>query len=101
MKFTLPLSDYIDQYTTNKSAGDNTCPVCYEQCLYLDIKPDMKHLVDCYKEDMLRNVIQQYRNKYGDTPSISHHFVDQVIKRVADELFSYCETHQKLIHPDH
>lgn len=97
MKFTLSLSDYIDQYTTNKSLKDNTCPICYEQCLYLDTKPDLKHVIDCYKEDMLLNVIQRYRIEHGDTPKLSHHFVDLVLKRVADELFNYCETHQKSI----
>jgi hypothetical protein len=100
MKFTLSLSDYIDQYTTNKTHGDNTCPICYEQCLYLDTKPDLKHVIDCYKEDMLLNVIQQYRNQHGDTPKLSHDFIDIVLKRVADELFNYCETHQKTVQID-
>jgi hypothetical protein len=97
MKFTLSLSDYIDQYQTNTADQQDHCPVCYERLLQHDVSVDLRHILKCYKEDLLLHVILQYRQQYNESPEVTSEFVDQVDIRVAQELANYCESHQKLI----
>jgi len=94
MKFTLGLSDYMDQYTINESKEDPHCPVCYEQLLTFDLKSDVMHVITCYKESVLLDTIHEYHNKTGEYPALTGEFIDQVLSRVATELADYCVSHQ-------
>ena len=96
MRFTLSLSDYFDQYALNRSDKITNCPVCYDTCMTLQIEQDLRHLLMCYKEDLLLRTVTEYHLRYGDTPVVTPQFVDRVAERVAHELARYCESHQKL-----
>lgn len=96
MKFTLSLSDYMDQYASNRSVKDNHCPICYECECNGEVAHDLKHVLDCYKEDVILNVIMEYQRKYGEPPAVTSQFVERVEKQVARELASYCESRRKI-----
>jgi hypothetical protein len=96
MRFTLSLSDYMDQYISNNTREDNHCPICYERVCGVDIGSDLKHMLDCYKEDVILNVIVEYQRRFGEAPAMTSQFVERVEKQVASELASYCESHRKI-----
>lgn len=94
MRFTLSLSDYIDQYTNNKFDQDNHCPICYEQCMTMDTQSDMKHMLLCYKEELMLRTIQQYVDEYGRFPELNEGFIERVLEHVTHEMARYCESRQ-------
>lgn len=99
MRFTLSLSDYMDQYVSNRSSKDDHCPICYERVCAGEINHDLKHVLECYKQDVILNVIVEYRRKYGEAPTVTSQFVERVEKQVARELASYCESRRKIFDP--
>jgi hypothetical protein len=94
MRFTLSLSDYIDQYTQNKTDSDTHCPICYDQCMSMDTKIDMKHMLNCYKEELMLRTIQQYVDEFGCFPELDDGFINKVLQLVTVEMARYCESHQ-------
>lgn len=95
MRFTLSLHDYIDQYTINKQQQDTHCPVCYHEVMQHNTREDMSHILECYKEQLLLDMLRVYKTKHGELPG-DHllHMVDTVQNRVRTEMIKYCESHQ-------
>lgn len=91
MKFTLSLFDYIQQYTDNQSNGVNNCPVCYERVITNNTRDNMTHILECYKEDLLMQMLNRYKKQHNELPGHELlHMVDLVQNRVKQEMLNYC-----------
>ena len=96
-RFTLSLSDYLDQYSDNRSKQHNNCPICYDDvCTLTDCGEDLKHMLRCYREDLVVRTIALYEKKYGELPELTESFIDCVNMCVTQEMVSYCESGQTL-----
>jgi hypothetical protein len=96
-RFTLSLSDYLEQYSSNRSDQNNHCPVCYEPtCTIEHVDQDLKHILRCYREDLVIRTIAEYELKYGELPSITQEFVARVNDRVTQEMVNYYKSGQTL-----
>ena len=101
MKFTLSLHDYLDQLTVNREQQSSHCPVCYEQVMTRDLSTDVKHLFQCYKEELLIQRIVAHKREHGVIPVVDHEYMQAIDQHVTDQLISYCESYQKLLsHPE-
>ena len=101
MKFTLSLHDYLDQLTVNREQQSAHCPVCYEQIMTRDLSTDVKHLFQCYKEELLIQRIVAHKREHGVIPMVDHEYIQAIDQHVTDQLISYCESYQKLLnHPE-
>ena len=94
MRFTLSLSDYIDQYITNLSRDNYHCPVCYEESMEHNRTKDMEHLVECYRVQLLELRFQEYFNKHGDYPRMTAAMILEVVDSVQREMEQYCLMNQ-------
>ena len=101
MKFTLSLHDYLDQLTINREQQSSHCPVCYEPVMTRDLSTDVKHLFQCYKEELLIQRIVAHKREHGVVPLVDHEYMQAIDQHVTDQLISYCESYQKLLnHPE-
>lgn len=80
MQFTLCLSDYIDQYTANVSAGDKHCPVCYQQVMCDDDLADMTHLLRCYKDHRVTLKVRQFYRVHGTSSTVPMDTLEQMAR---------------------
>lgn len=97
MKFTLSLHDYLDQYTLNKTQEHVHCPVCYESIMTFDLSSDVKHLFQCYKEELLLRRIVTHKKQHGCLPEIDVEYINKIDEEVTRQLLAYCESYQKLV----
>lgn len=97
MKFTLTLHDYIQQYVKNRDSQQTHCPVCYEQVLCDNTKTNMAHMLECYKQQLLLQLLKQ--NAPNDPDSIDR-IVTQATDQVCQEMITYFECHQSILDPD-
>ena len=90
MRFTLSLSDYIDQYISNVDSGSFCCPVCYDTVLEHNKATDLEHIVECYRAQLLELEMIDHFNVYGEYPELSPGLIVSLIEKVQRELESYC-----------
>lgn len=89
MKFTLSLTDYIEQYVHNVEHDVKHCPVCYEQVLEHNKQKDIEHILDCYKLQLLEIHIMDTLEKTGDVPPLTDDLIDMLADRVSREVNNY------------
>lgn len=87
VKFTLKLSDYLDQYQQNVDEDLCYCPVCYQQECTGNIEEDVAHIIDCYKNQAIELEILHHMDKTGDIPDIDELFVENINRSVEDEIY--------------
>lgn len=95
IRFNLTLCDYLEQYITNKNNDEPYCPICYDTCMQWNRSKDIKHILDCYKEQMVVNVLKLYFDEFQEYPEITESFIDEVWQRVEVEMVNYCSKYQK------
>ena len=89
MKFTLSLTDYIEQYVRNVEQDVKHCPVCYEQVLEHSKHKDIEHILDCYKLQLLELHIMDTLEKTGDVPPLTDELIDMLADQVSREVNNY------------
>lgn len=89
MKFTLSLTDYLEQYITNMDTGSKHCPVCYEQVLEHNKHKDIEHILECYKLQLLELHIMDTLKKTGDVPPLTDELIDNLDYQVSREINNY------------
>lgn len=91
MKFTLNLTDYLEQYLTNDKNREPYCPVCYDKCMSFEHKSDIEHIIDCYKEQMIMDKMSKIIESTGKIPAIDAKFVHDINKMIEQEMMKYYE----------
>ena len=86
VKFTLKLSDYLDQYQYNMENDIDNCPVCYSCECTGNVEQDITHILDCYKNQAIELEILHHMDKTGDIPDIDELFVENVSRRIDEEI---------------
>jgi hypothetical protein len=86
MKFTLKLTDYLDQYKINKDEDCLNCPVCYNEEITGDIEDDVTHIIGCYKDQEIELRLLDHMNKTGEFPEIDEFWVDGIIQSIELEI---------------
>lgn len=87
VKFTLKLSDYLDQYQHNMENESNNCPVCYSEECIGDINQDVAHILSCYKNQAIELELIHHMDKTGEVPDIDELFVETISRRIDDEIY--------------
>lgn len=96
-RFTLSLADYLSQYVDDKQTEHNNCPICYENVMSMkDTSHDVKHIIDCYREDLVLRTMVEYHKQYDRLPELSDEFIDCVDVKIQQELSRYYESNRKL-----
>ena len=93
MRFTLTLSDYVDQYIANQDNDQMHCPVCYEQEMTGDKKKDILQLIECYKLQLVEQRLRLLYLEHGYIPKLTDQFMEQVMESVDQELLDYYIKH--------
>lgn len=93
-KFTLKLSDYLDQYQHNIKSDISNCPVCYSEECIGDIEHDVSHIIDCYKNQAIELELLFHMDKTGDVPDIDELFIENVSNKIDDEIYK-CSIERK------
>lgn len=84
MKFTLSLSDYVQQYKRNLKQQDTHCPVCYERVMSLTRHEDLDHILDCYQEQLVERIVTTYRETHGHAMRVTPESLRQVVQFVTE-----------------
>ena len=95
MRFTLSLSDYIDQYITNYESGSHCCPVCYDDVLEHNRVTDLEHIVECYRAQLLELLLVEHYEREGEFPPLTSDMITSLIDKVHKEVENYCYPTQK------
>lgn len=95
MRFTLKLTDYIDQYKQNLKDKVNNCPVCYMLEINGDTRSDVRHILECYKSQVIELTLISYFDSNGFYPELDDLFIDSISQRVEREIL---EVSSKLLH---
>ena len=99
IRFNLTLSDYLDQYVADRKHDLVNCPVCYENVLVDNRSKDVRHILDCYKQQTILNVMREYHDKFDEYPELTDDFMDLVWTKVELEMLDYYQKHST--QPDH
>lgn len=94
VKFTLKLSDYLDQYQHNIEDDNNNCPVCYSEECIGDIEHDVSHILDCYKNQAIELELLHHMDKNGEVPDIDELFIETISNKIDNEIFE-CSAKRK------
>ena len=86
VKFTLKLSDYLDQYQHNIQNDVDNCPVCYSAECTGNVEQDVAHILDCYKNQTIELEILHHMDKTGDVPDIDEMFIESISRRIDEEI---------------
>lgn len=91
IRFNLTLSDYLEQYISDKQQHLTNCPICYQDELSGDRARDIPHIISCYKHQTLLEVMKKYYDKFEEYPELTDEFIGLVDVKVELEMLDYCE----------
>ena len=89
MRFTLRLSDYLEQYVINTNTLTDHCPICYDKILTFNKEIDIEHMVTCYKIQLLELQLQSHFEDHGEYPVLTESYIMELNDRIESEMSSY------------
>jgi len=84
MRFTLNIRDYLQQYGDNMEQDYKCCPICYDHQFTGDMESHMRHMIECYCDQLIWMSVQRYKQMHGEDPVMSPE-IETVLRKMARE----------------